>query len=973
MIKRHIFIFGAFLFLPLASSAQSLQLADSLLAKGKQFDQNGNMEESEFYYREAYNIYRDFQDTASWLAAGKEYASAMVYRSKNEQAMQLYKQLLAVEHPANDVYNRGDLYNSMGWSSRRIGKIDQALEYYQKSLPLAKESEDSLLIGVVYSNLGGANKYRGDYSQALELYKQSLPYFRGINRQRNVSISLANIGNVYYGLSLYDKALEFYNRSLEIRKKIGSVYLLALIYNSIGAVQRELGNYDQALVSYQESLEFSREASTPSRTATILNNLGLLYKELGEYEKGLEYYRQSLAIKEETSAPAAIATTTNNIGQLLWAQGKTTEAGQYYEKALNLRRQVGNPYEIWSSLNTVIKMYVEKKNYAEARRYADQLKTIGDSTDSYEMLETANTYFGNISTQQDSNQAALEHYKKAHAYSKYLSPTQQLRPLKNLAYQYHKMNSDSALVYGQKAITIIEEQRSKAGVSSELKSGYFGKHANFYNQMASWALQYGSDVSKAYQLVEQAKARSLSDELAKAKQNIDQALPQKVRITRSKKRSRIDQLYTDLESTVDRKQQTKLEEKIRTAELDYAAYVNNLHSKYPEFKSIKSPEPIGLERAQELTDDQTAVLEYAIAGDQLLMFLISSTDVQVEQFSLPENQNLANELTTWVTDFKDAILSTASQSELREKSNKLYNVLLKPFEDQLNNYANLIVVPDGALAYLPFEALTQGSQYLIENFRIKYEPSLTSLTLLQESDPGDQKELLAVAGSQTSEGNSQFVRSAQLSSLPSTLIEVDSIASHFQQVSMLKKEEVSEQAFKELLQENRYRYIHLATHGVIDEDQPSRSGLTLSAEGEITASSKEDGMLRSSEIFGLDINSDMVVLSACNTGLGKVVDGEGMLGMQRSFFYAGTSTVVVSLWNVYDRSTASFMNGFYKNLLHTESNEGWWKSTLRWIGWDDSIPFGKKASAMRQAKLQMIKHPLFNHPVYWAPFIVVGR
>jgi CHAT domain-containing protein len=132
-------------------------------------------------------------------------------------------------------------------------------------------------------------------------------------------------------------------------------------------------------------------------------------------------------------------------------------------------------------------------------------------------------------------------------------------------------------------------------------------------------------------------------------------------------------------------------------------------------------------------------------------------------------------------------------------------------------------------------------------------------------------------------------------------------------------------------------------------------------------------MLRSSEIFGMNINSDMVVLSACNTGLGKMVDGEGMLGMQRSFFYAGTSTVVVSLWNVYDRSTASFMNEFYKSLLQQDTSTGWIDSALRWIGWEQSIPFGAKAKAMREAKLKMIKHPLFNHPVYWAPFIVVGR
>lgn len=968
MNTRRLFIFGAFLVLvPCLAPAQSIQLADSLFQTGKSYDQRGKMEQSEFYYREAYNIYRDFNDTTAWLEAGKEYASAMVYRSKNEQAMALYKNLLAVEHPANDAYNRGDLLNSMGWSYRRTGQIDQALRYYQQSLPLALESGDSLLIGVVYNNLGSVNSAEGNYHNALEFLQKSLRYYK---KQRYIAVTLNNIGGIYQELAMNDKALEYYSRSLKIREEIGSVHLLATIYNQLGSVQRDLGNYDQALIAYKKSLQFSRQAGSTYREATALNNIGLLYKNLGEYNKALDYYQQSLAIAQETKGPQEIATTTNNLGQLLWARGNKEEAGKYYHRAYRLRQEVGNPYDISVSLNTMLRMAIDNQNYSRATKLANRLKTMGDSTGSYEMLAKASTYRAQIDDARGNGRSALTHYKKANAYSKYLAPTDRLDPLKNLAGQYHKLNSDSAIIYGREAIDLIEKHRSNAGALSEFKSGYFGKHADFYNRVASWALQYSSDVSAAYQLVEQAKARSLSDELVKASQNLGQQLPDTVRVTRHEKRNHINSLYTELERTADAEKRAQLREKIRTAELDYAAWENGLHDKYPELKSLESPEPITLERAQAITDENTAVLEYAVAGDQLMMFLISQDNVHVEQFSVPREQQVARKLSTWVSDFKDAILSNASRSQLRSKSEPLYNALIKPFEKELQHFANLIVVPDGALAYLPFEALSQGDQYLVERFRIKYEPSLTSLTLLKKPKPISRKELLAVAGSDVS--NRETI-GANFAALPSTLIEVDSIASHFKQVSMLKQDQVSEQAFKDLLRKNRYQYIHLATHGIIDEEHPGRSGLALSTEGEVTASSKEDGMLRSSEIFGMNVDSDMVVLSACNTGLGKVVGGEGMLGMQRAFFYAGTSTVVVSLWNVYDRSTASFMNEFYKALLYSESEEGWTDSVLRWVGWDESIPFGQKATAMHQAKLQMIKHPLFNHPVYWAPFIVVGR
>lgn len=972
MNEKGFFIFWACFCLPIAAWAQSIQLGDSLLKQGKQYDGSGNMQQAAFYYGEAYQIYRNFKDTTSWLEAGKEYASALVYRSKNDQAMELYKMLLRVDHPGNDVYNRGDIYNSMGWASNQIGKVDQAVEYYQKSLPLALESSDSLLIGIVYDNLGATQSEQGNYLKSLELRQKALPYFQSLNNQQSIAKTLNNIGSIYAELSLLDKAVEYYNQSLAIREEIGDVRMLSTIYDNIAGVQRDLGNYDQALIAFQKSLSYSKRAGTPRSTARILNNIGLLYKTLGEYDKARDYYRQSLAIKEETSGPRSLATTTNNLGKLLWEQGETEEAADHYQKSLALRKQVGNPYDIASSLNMMVDLELQEGDHKQARSYTHQIQAIGDSTENYNILKNASNHLGKINAAENNDRVALQHYKKAYAYSEYLPASNRLDILQQVAREYHKLNSDSAVVYGQKAVDIIEQNRLNAGATSDLKTGYFKKHSDFYKELASWVLQYEQDTARAFQLAEQAKARSFSDDLAKASQNIDQTLPEEVRVNREEQRNNIDSLYTQLETAEKAKKQAQISDDIRTAELNYAAYENKLMDEYPELEKMERPEPISLPRAQNLTDDQTAVLEYAVADNELIMFFISRDEVRVDQFSLPDDRPLDSVLTARVTDFRDAILANAKRTELRDASDQLYNALLNPFEESLDDYSNLVIVPDGALTYLPFEALLRNDRYLIEDFRIKYEPSLTSLTLLDTPEPVDQKELLAVAGSQFSEDRERVLSNNQLSALPSTVIEVDSIASHFRQVSMLKEDEVSEQAFKNLLQQNRYRYVHMATHGIIDEDRPRRSGLALSAKGEITASSKEDGMLRSSEIFGLDITSDMVVLSACNTGLGKVVKGEGILGLQRSFFYAGTSTVVVSLWNVYDRSTASLMTEFYKALINGEE-ESWIDSMLRWVGWDQSIPFGQKATAMRQAKLQMIDHPLFNHPIYWAPFIVVGR
>ncbi|HEX6983175.1 MAG TPA: CHAT domain-containing tetratricopeptide repeat protein [Balneolaceae bacterium] len=972
MNKRRFLFLLAWLF-PLSLSGQSLQLADSLFKKGRFYDEQGKMRQSAFYYREAYNVYREHQDTTGWLKAGKEYASALVYRSNNGRAMELYKMLLEVKHRANDVYNRGDILNSMGWSSRRIGKLDQALSYYQKSLPLALESRDSLLIAVVFNNIGVVYFKKGNYPGSLDYYRKSLPYYKGLGSLTSFARTLANIGHIYKELSVYGKALDYYRRSLIIRSQLENVNQLAGIHDLIAGVQFELGNYNQSLTALQKSLEYRREAEVPQATASTLNDIGLLYKNLGQYDKALDYYQQSLVIGKKTSGPASIAITTRNIAMVLWQQEKYEQASELYKKALTLKRRINNSYDIALSLQDLIRMELQSGNYYLARQYAGELKAIGDSTNSNDILADVYTWLGEIEKRQENFQQSLAHYKKAYVYSRFLSHSEQITPLKNIAEAFHRLNSDKAITFGQKAVAIIEESRTKAGALSELKSGYFSRHADFYIQLASWVLNYRQDKAEAFRLVELAKARSLSDELAKAAQDIAERLPEEVRIERNQKRHHINRLYSELEAAENSEQHASIQQKIRVAELSYAAYESSLYAEYPELRRFKSPEPLSLGEARVLAGEGTALLEYAVTDNQLIMFLISQNEVRVEQFSMSDDQGLEAELTARVSAFRSAVLAHASETVLQRRSSDLYNVLIEPFEDDLKKYSNLIIVPDGALSYLPFEALMQGGHYLIENYSIKYVPSLTSLTLLDSYASIEDKKLLAIAGSQFSQNELGTFRKSSLAALPSTLIEVDSIASHFKRPSVLTNREVSEGTVKKLLNRNDYQFIHFATHGVIDEERPWRSGLALSIKGKLTASSTEDGMLRSSEIFGLRLNTEMVVLSACNTGLGDVVSGEGILGMQRAFFFAGASTVVVSLWNVYDRSTAFLMNQFYDFILKNTGDEDWVDSLLRWVGWDESIPFGQKATAMRKAKLQMINHPLYNHPVYWAPFIVVGR
>jgi CHAT domain-containing protein len=314
--------------------------------------------------------------------------------------------------------------------------------------------------------------------------------------------------------------------------------------------------------------------------------------------------------------------------------------------------------------------------------------------------------------------------------------------------------------------------------------------------------------------------------------------------------------------------------------------------------------------------------------------------------------------------FRDAILSRAPEDSIKSLSEPIYQQIVAPFQNALSSYENIIIVPDAFLTYLPFEALQSNNNYLVSKFNIKYAPSMTGFSLITKPQQNTPPTLLAV-------GNSDQYAS-QMPTLPSVDHEVKSIAGLFEEAATQNIKNVTEGIVKKRIQDN-YSFIHVAAHSIIDEENSAQNGIMLGRlKNETTL--EDDGFLRSSEIYRLNIPGSVVVLSACESGIGQMINGEGMLGLQRAFFTAGASTVVVSLWDVYDRSTTRFMPLFYKALL--ENNDSWadsWQNMLRWAGWDESVPFGQNAAALRAAKLTMLDHPKYRHPVYWAPFVVVGR
>jgi CHAT domain-containing protein len=339
---------------------------------------------------------------------------------------------------------------------------------------------------------------------------------------------------------------------------------------------------------------------------------------------------------------------------------------------------------------------------------------------------------------------------------------------------------------------------------------------------------------------------------------------------------------------------------------------------------------------------------------------------KISSFVLPPKKEIAD----LITGYRGALSTrasalTASQSikKLSVQSQQIYQKLLEPMADQLKGAGKLIIVPDGVLSYLAFETLVADDnravgepRYLLETFAISYAPSASALFAIQhDKPPASAKGLLAFGDPVYADVVTQNVGlaagspAAQFRELPYTRTEVNDLGSLFSDAErhLFLGAAAREQTLKaEPL--DRYRYIHLAAHGLIDEDYPARSGIMLSAAGD----TREDGVLQMSEVMRLKLNADLVTLSACRSGLGRLVNGEGIIGLTRSFLYAGADGVVVSLWDVNDLSTAALMKSFYVNLKR-------------------GLP---KDEALRQAKLELLKgkQRSWRHPYFWAPFVLIG-
>lgn len=879
------------------------------------------------------------------------------------------------------------------------GELAKALEAADLAMNVASKISDKRGVGDALRLMGAIHTVRGNYTQAAEYFQKSLALAEETGYKRGIALGLNNLGNVYRDLGDNAKAEEYYKRCLIILNEIKQPDLQAVVLNNLGVVYKWQNDTLHALEYYQRSLKLAEEVEDEDSIARALFNIGGVYSAQGNYQQALEFYQRSLVISEKLKR-REIPALLGNIGLVHFRQGDYGQALNYYQKGLRMAEESEDKEVVAGSLNNIADVYRDQGDYGKALEYYKRGLALAEATGIKWLIGDAwhdlgETYF------------RLGDYRKAIDNAERAAALGQQTDMPSLVWMGRTLAGKAYLALNQPdlarrslldAISTVELLRKRVAGGEQESERSFENMVEPYYTMVDLSLAR-NDYFESLDYADRAKSRVLADVLSSGRLDITKAMTvaeqEREKALNNQLVALNRQLYREkTQRQPDASKLADLNALQQKARLEYEAFETSLYAAHPELELQRGQAPrLTPERIGEmLPDGKTALLEFVVNDEKCYLFVLTKRaglgqrgGVELKTFPLAIK---GKELAARVKDFRRRLAER--DPEFREQARQLYDLLLKPAAAELRGKSQLCVIPDGVLWELPFQALQprEGS-YLIEDYSLFYAPSLAVLygieKLLDKRDTaragyikaelapkgrvgvrparassaqGRTPTLLAFGnpaiGQQAAARVTSLNRDENLGPLPEAEREVKILREIYKpsNSSVYIGAEARETLAKARMGD--YRVLHFATHGVLDDLNPMYSHLVLSLSGEEEG---EDGLLHAWEVMKLDLKADMVVLSACQTGRGRLGAGEGVVGMSWALFVAGSPTTVVSQWSVESSSTTQLMVEFHRNLLSTAA-----PGNLR----------QSKAEALRSASLSLLKDRRYAHPFYWAGFVMIG-
>ncbi|HEY2293352.1 MAG TPA: CHAT domain-containing protein [Thermoanaerobaculia bacterium] len=862
--------------------------------------------------------------------------------------------------------------SNLGYCYRKLGQDQSAVTFYQESRKIWDQIGGPYDRASIRQSLGNFYVYatKPDYEMALRTFEEARVAAEASGDLAQLCRALSGIGASHYYLSHLGQARETWERALNVSRQAGDPVDEVLLEQNLAVLYMNQGELQTALDLY---IRLAPNTSPGTENAKFLRyNMGLAYLELGSPDKALESFELARAASHAVGDADYEVASMIGIGRAYQKKGDPQAALAEYRRAQGIP-----PGERWSVLHSIGLGLIDLSRPAEALPPLQKALELARASRSRSQegatllsLGRAHAALGQAGPEKESLDQAIAVAKEID-YQAVVAPALLWRA--RLARGQGRLEEARKDI--EEALQVVEStRRGLAGDS--LRVGFFATKRSYYDLDIDLLLaldQRHPETDQyralAFEASERARARGLLDLLAEGRIDLSQGLDPDLRRRDTDLSSQLSRAQRDLESSGMKPDQlARLQTEARKLDEEREHLDLEIRTRNQRYAEVRYPVPLKLQEVQgRLLDDRTALLELSLGEKRSTLFVV--TRGQLKVYPLPAAAAISQRVRRLRADLERDSLST--QRDYRETAFELYQDLLAPASDALEGRPNLIIVPDGVLYYVPFETLlTEPAKgrswrdlpYLLRRHSVAYVPSASVLAGLREPRPEParpaRKQVAAFAPFATA-GAGGLLRgpapdtahrpapSQRFKPLPASSREVSEISHLYPEAALqFLGGEANESTFKHDPQVAAARRLHLATHAEIDEARPELSALILSPGG-----GGEDGYLDVREIFGLKLSAELAVLSACETGLGKQVTGEGLVGLTRAFFYAGVPSLVVSLWNVVDGPTPELMRDFYSGMDQLQDKSG----------------------ALRRAKLTMIDRGTYAYPTYWAPFILLGE
>ena len=920
-------------------------------------------------------IVKQQQALALWRELGDRYWAALTLsnlgKDQNtvrnfEQAIAYHEEALAITRELNNRAEEGRTLSNLCFVYHGLTRYERAVDYCEQAAAIAREVNNPEGEGTALNNLANAWYSLGRYEKAIENYEQVLAIMREVKNRRAEGVSLSNLANAYFGLNRYETAISYYEQTLLIVRELKNRAAEGRTIFRIGSLYSELSRHEKAIDYKERGLAIARELKDRVEEGIELESLGLSYYNLGRYQQALDYYEPALLISREVKSRKAEGRALAGIGKTLIKLDRNEKAIEYLEQSLFINLEVNDRRNEGSTLYGLGDANLSLNRYDQAIENFEQANLIAHGLKN--RLGEALALFG------------LSRAKRAQG--------------KIAAAQAHI----------EESLKISESMRSEV-LSPESRFSLLANIQVYYQLYTDLLMsQHKAEPTKGFdalalEVSERKRARSLLDLLAESKTDLRQGIaPALVEREQTVAKQLNDKAQVSVQANKP-EQAAELKREISQLENDLERAQSAIRKANPNYAALVQPQPLTFKKIQAELDADTLLLQYALGEERSYLWaitkdsltsyelpkeaLIKQSSLQVYEMLTARNTRKSDE-----TAIQRKVRITEAEAKLPAAAHALSKMLLAPAAAQLGG-KRLVIVADGALQYIPFAMLPDPAarnQPLIVGHEVVSLPSASALAIQRTELAGRPlapKMLAVIADPVFDRTDTRFKTTAAETSgivqaassadtrglehiaeasgdktgrliirrLPFTRQEADGLLALTPKDSSFRAMDFSASRANVINGDlSQYRYVHFATHGLLDTERPGLSSLVLST---IDADGKpQDGFLRANDIYNMKLPAELVVLSACQTGLGKEVKGEGLIGLTRGFMYAGAKRVVVSLWSVNDKATSDLMTKFYRGMLKESE---------------------RPAAALRAAQIAMWKQKQWQSPYYWAAFTMQGE